>query len=84
MCIKKGEENMLKLGLMFLFGTFSHTILTIIAYQFYFRYAVHNGGIGGTMISNIHPVIWVIIIIEIIISVVLIILGTKKNTELNK
>ena len=70
---------MLKMGLMFLFGTISHSIITVIAYQFYFRYSMANGGIGGTMISNIHPFIWMIIIIEFLISVFLINLGIKEK-----
>ena len=74
---------MLKLGLMFLFGTFSHGLLTIIAYEFYFRYAMINGGVGGDMISNIHPFIFIILVIEIMISVVLITLGMKDN-KLNR
>lgn len=72
---------MLRMGLMFLFGTFSHSIITIIAYQFYFRYSIVNGGIGGTMISNIHPFIWIIIIIELVISAGLIRLGTKEKSK---
>lgn len=79
----KGGRNMLKSGLMFLFGTFSHGILTIIAYEFYFRYALSTGGVGGDIISNIHPFIFVILIIEIIISLVLITLGMKDN-KLNR
>lgn len=79
----KGEINMLKLGLMFLFGTFSHAIITIISYQFYFRYAQTTGGVGGNIVSNIHPLIWVMIASEFVISTFLIIAGLKENAEKN-
>jgi hypothetical protein len=71
---------MLKMGLVSLFWTFSQSITIIIVYQFYFRYALTHGGIGGTMLDNIHPIVWVIIILEYIISIGLIYIGVKgKN-----
>jgi len=73
---------MLKFGLMFLFGTFSQAIVAIISYHFYFRYAQTTGGVGGTIITNIHPLIWIIIISELVISAFLIKYGLKdKSTE---
>ncbi len=71
---------MLKFGLTFLFGTFSHIIITLVLYQFYFRYAMTAGGVGGTITSNIHPFIGIIILLELVISVSLIISGLiEKN-----
>lgn len=70
---------MLKTGLKFLFGTLSQIIFVIIAYQFYFRYAQTTGGVGGTVISNIHPIIWAIVMVELVISGILIALGFKKD-----
>lgn len=64
---------------MFLFGTFSHIILTIFTYQFYFKYAALNGGIGGTIISNIHTIIWIIIVSELVISLILIKSGIQEK-----
>ncbi len=72
---------MLRFGLTFLFGTFSHIIITLVMYQFYFRYAMTVGGIGGTIISNIHPFIVVIIVLELVISVALIISGLKEKSR---
>lgn len=72
---------MLRFGLVFLFGTFSHIIITLVMYQFYFRYAMTAGGIGGTIISNIHPFIGIIILLELVISVTLIISGLKEKSR---
>jgi hypothetical protein len=46
---------MVKFGLRLLFGTFTQLIAVIISYEFYFKYAANTGGIGGDLISNIHP-----------------------------
>lgn len=77
---------MLKTGIFLLFGTFTQLIAVIIAYEFFFKYAAAHGGIGFTdSISAIKPVIWVLIIIELILSVILIRLGLKHEMKnLNK
>jgi ABC-type multidrug transport system permease subunit len=69
---------MLRLGLKLLFSTFNQLIIVIIAYHFYFRYAMATGGIGGTIFGNIHYLIWIILFIELIISGILIIKSFKK------
>ena len=76
---------MLKSGLRLLFGTFTQLIAVIISYQFYFKYAASHGGIGGTPISIIHPLICIIIVFELIISFYLLVIGIKdKNKFSNK
>ena len=75
---------MLKIGLMFLFGTFTQAIIAIISYHFYFRYAQTTGGVYGSIISNIHPLIWIIIISELVISAFLIKSGLKDKSSEDK
>lgn len=55
------------------------SITVIITYQFYFRYALTHGGIGGTMLSSIHPLVWVITILEYIISIGLMYIGAREK-----
>ncbi len=74
---------MFKLGVQMLFWTFTQFISVIIAYQFYFRYSITHGGIGGTVLSNIHPIIWFIVFLELIFSIILIIKDDNKKIEDN-
>jgi uncharacterized membrane protein len=71
----------LKSGLRLLFGTFTQLIAVIISYQFYFKYAASNGGIGGNPISIIHPLIWIIVVFELIISFYILTIGIKDKTK---
>jgi len=60
-----------KEGIKLLFWTFTQIIFIILAYQFYlFRYNVMH---DGAVLDLIHPIITVVITIELIVSVVLII-----------
>ncbi|KPU43958.1 hypothetical protein OXPF_21230 [Oxobacter pfennigii] len=70
---------MFKSGLKLLFGALTKMTFVIIAYEFYFRYAMINGGIGkASVFDAIHPIIKFIIVTEILISVLLIIIGAKR------
>jgi hypothetical protein len=73
---------LLKFGLELLFGAFTQLIVVIISYEFFFKYSVSNGGIGGDVISNIHPLIWVIIVFELIISFCLLATGIKEKNQI--
>jgi hypothetical protein len=71
---------MLKSGLRLLFGTFTQLIAVIISYEFFFKYAASHGGIGAiNSIDAIHPLIWVIIVFELIISLGLLVSGSKEK-----
>ena len=74
---------MFKDGLKLLFWTFSQIIIVLVSYEFYLRYAMMNGGHGyESVFSAIHPIIKVIIVIELIISSLLII-GSGIKSHLN-
>lgn len=63
-----------KEGIKLLFWTFTQIIIIILAYTFFLRYASVHGGIGAAHpLDLIHPIITVVITIELIISVALII-----------
>lgn len=72
---------MFKSGLMLLFGTFTQLIAVIISYEFFFTYSKGHGGIFGTPMSNIHPLIWIIIVVEIIISFYLLSISKKNKIQ---
>jgi uncharacterized membrane protein YvbJ len=73
--------SIMTLGIKLLFATFTQILIVIVAYEFYFVYRMSNGGIIGTAIENIHPLIWCIGIIELIISVTIIIWGANFKTR---
>ncbi|MGV8981651.1 hypothetical protein [Clostridium sp.] len=72
---------MFKSGLRVLFGTLTQLIVVIISYQFYFKYAVGHGGIGGTPVSIIPPLIWIIIVFELIMAFCLLAIGIKDKNK---
>jgi len=75
---------MFRSGLRLLFGTFTQLIVVIISYEFFLRYAASQGGIGAVnSIDAVHPLIWVIIACELIISLYLLILGVKDKSKMN-
>jgi len=70
----------IKSRLRLLFGTFTQLIVVIISYEFIFRYALSHGGIGAVnSINAIDPLIWVIIVLELIISICLLAIGIKEK-----
>ena len=71
---------MFKSGLRLLFGTFTQLIAVIVSYEFFFKYAASHGGIGAiNSISAINPLIWVIIIMELMVSICLLVIGIKEK-----
>lgn len=75
---------MFRSGLRLLFCTFTQLIVVIISYEFFFKYAASQGGIGAVnSIDAVHPLIWVIIACELIISLCLLILGVKDKGKMN-
>ena len=79
--MKLGGILVLKSGLRLLFGTFTQLIVVIISYEFYFKYAVSHGGIGGSPISIIPSLIWTIIVFELIMSFCLLAIGIKDKNK---
>jgi len=80
----KGGVLMFRSGLRLLFGTFTQLIVVIISYEFFLKYAASQGGIGAVnSIYAVHPLIWVIIAFELIISLYLLILGVKDKGKMN-
>ena len=74
---------MLKSGLMLLFGTFTQLIAIIISYEFFFIYALSHGGVSGSNSMDIvNPLIWAVIVIELILSVSLIGFDLKNKMKL--
>ncbi len=75
---------MFRSGLRLLFGTFTQLIVVIISYEFFLKYAASQGGIGAVnSIDAVHPLIWIIIACELIISLYLLILGVKDKGKMN-
>lgn len=71
---------MLKSGIALLFGTVTQIIIVIISFSFYLRYAMIHGGIGASNTLNAAPpLIWFLIVVELIISAILIWFGIKNE-----
>ncbi len=62
---------MKKLGLALLFFTFFQLICVMITTQFYWIYKWSHGGVGGGILYHVHWLVWVILIIEFVISAAL-------------
>lgn len=77
---------MLKAALRLFFGISTQLIAVIISYEFIFRYAIGHGGIGAIRsIEVVHPLIWSIIIFELLICFGLLVAGVKDRIKsLNK
>ena len=67
--------EIIKAGIAFLFGTFTHLIAIIIWNECIWNVKRLNGGVGGSPLSNINPVLKSIVIYEFLISVLLILTG---------
>ena len=72
---------MKRLGLISLFFTGFQLIITIICYEFYWVYRLTNGGIGGTPIKQVHSLIWLVLLVELIISLYLIFKTNIKDIK---
>ena len=75
--------KLIKYGIGLLFVTFFELIMVIIAYEFYYMHALTSIGVEGTFIENVHPIIWILLFIQTIISLVIISWGRgmRKITE---
>jgi hypothetical protein len=73
--------SIIAFGIKLLFATNIQIIVVLIAYEFYFVYCKSNGGAYGTVIENIHPIIWCIALIEAIISVTIIFWGASFKSR---
>jgi len=71
--------SLLKFGLALLFLVIFEFILVTIAYEFYFVYRMKNGGISGSVISNVHPSIWILMTVEFIISISITVWGIRTR-----
>lgn len=68
--------DIFKIGIKFLLASFVQIIVVIICYDFYAVYRLKNTGSASlSAMENVNPIIWNVIIIEVIISVVLIAYG---------
>ena len=72
--------KMLFSGVALLFGSFSHLILILMWSEGLFWYRVTHVGAFGSPLSNIHPLYWVIVLLELVVSVALIVLGMKERS----
>ena len=75
---KREGTEMRKLGLILLFFTFYQLISVIIATQFYWFYRWSHGGVSGGVLNHIHWVVWIVLIIEFIISVTMALRNESK------
>lgn len=74
-------------GLKFLFITFTHFLIVCISYEFINVYASGQQGGGSHALNGLSytpPIVWVVLTIELIISMVLIYKNYKVKKELNK
>lgn len=81
----KDSHRLIALGMGFLYVAFSQILIVIMVHEFYFVYLRSNGGVYGGGLQNIHPIIWGVIIIEILIAIIIIIWGFnfKKENKVN-
>ena len=68
---------MKKLGFSLLFFTLFQLIAVVTASQFYFAYMAANGGVGGSFLSHIHWLVWVVLATEVLVSLYLIVKEEK-------
>lgn len=77
--------RIIKFGILLLFLAFTKMVTVIIAYEFNFTYLrTHGHMVDVNFNEYIHPFIWAVIAIEIIISVIMVIWGMsyKEKPEL--
>lgn len=59
---------LVKLGLGLMFFCALEMIAVIIAYEYYWVYRLNNGGVTGSVIENVHPLVWVLCVVQVILS----------------
>jgi len=79
--ISRKSISVLKFGVGILFFTLFQVMAVIIAYEFYWAYILGRGGVNGTAISNVHPAIWFILVVEILISLIAIMWGVRLKEK---
>lgn len=64
----------IKFGALLLFLTFFELFTSVICYEFIFTYRLNHGGVatGSTPITIIHPLVWIGLCVEFLISFVFI------------
>ena len=70
---------MKNLGLQLLFFTFYQLIMTILVSDFIWAYRHAHGGVTEGLLNQIHFLIWIVIVVEIMISVTVIIKGNENR-----
>ncbi len=60
-----------RLGIKLLFFTLIQSVLTIVFYDWFRVYKLSHGGVIGSSLQQAHPLIWVILGIEIVLSILL-------------
>jgi len=76
--------TLLKAGIAFLFGTFTHYIFIIIWTEHVWMIKFLNGGVGGTVAENINPLFYSIINKEFALSILLILIGIGQITGIGQ
>lgn len=75
--------SMVKYGIGLLFFAIFQLFAVIVAYEFLLVYKQTHGGVGGTVIENIHPLIWFLWLLEICVSLAIIIWGANIKSPKN-
>lgn len=74
---------MFKTGLKLLFSTFAQLIFVILSYEYYVIYKLKLLGQAHLEpLKNINSLIWLIITVEILISLVLIVYGWSRREDI--
>jgi hypothetical protein len=79
--ISSKSISVLKFGIGILFFTIFQVMAVIIAYEFYWVYRLGKGGVSGSSISNVHPAIWFMLFIEILVSLIVIMWGVRLKEK---
>jgi magnesium-transporting ATPase (P-type) len=79
--INRKAISVLMFGIGILFFTIFQVIAVIISYEFYWFYRLGKGGVSGSSISNVHPAIWFMLFIEILISLIVIMWGVRLKEK---
>lgn len=79
--ISSEGRSIILFGIKLLFSVFIQLLIVIMVYEFYFVYGMSHGGISGNVIGKIHPLIWLIETIELIISVAIIGWGSSFRVK---
>ena len=71
-------------GVFAILVAFTHLVGIMIWGEYKFLFQMTHGGVGGTPMSNVNPMYWYIVIVELLVSVVLVLVGILQTIRREK